>query len=187
MRVIKVGGSLFNLPGLGSRITKWIDHQPPTFNLLIAGGGKLVEDVRSKRDQNLFDESSVHWQCIDLMTATSKSLAEVLPGIQLLDSLLESDHHATAIFSPASWLREIEPNLPGTRLRESWDVSSDSIAARVAIILSATELVLLKSADPPSENIEQLAKVGYVDQFLPRLTNELPRLRIVNLRRTSGK
>ncbi|TWU20057.1 hypothetical protein [Bythopirellula polymerisocia] len=188
IRVIKVGGSLFDLPDLGNRIRDWIDRQPTAYNLLVAGGGKLVEEVRAQHIQEPIDELTAHWRCIDLMTETARMLANVLPGIEILDSLPETElttRQCTAIFTPARWLRETEPQLPGTHLCASWDVTSDSLSARLAITCDADELVLLKSATPPSNDLQQLADAGYVDRFLAMLENELPLMRFINLKRTS--
>ncbi|MCA9240540.1 MAG: hypothetical protein KDA37_10085, partial [Planctomycetales bacterium] len=51
-----------------------------------------------------------------------------------------------------------------------WQVTSDSIAARVAEVLDA-ELVLLKAAPPPDgrrQDLDWLADAGYVDRWFPR-------------------
>ena len=39
LRVIKVGGSLFEYPSLAKALTRWFAQQPPMQNLLITGGG----------------------------------------------------------------------------------------------------------------------------------------------------
>jgi hypothetical protein len=57
---------------------------------------------------------------------------------------------------------------PGT-LPHSWAVTSDSIAARAAVVLGAERLVLLKSVDvPPETPWEQAAARGWVDVYFPR-------------------
>lgn len=188
-RVIKVGGSLLDLPDLGDRILDWIEHQPPAYSLLISGGGKLVAAIRNQHTSQPLDDQTSHWRCIDIMTETAKSLAEILPESDLVVSLPSPDYltaASTVIFSPATWLRESEPQLAGIRLRESWDVTSDSIAARVAICLTAAELVLLKSADAPSRDFVELAQCGYVDSMFPELAREIPLVRMVNLLNAEG-
>jgi aspartokinase-like uncharacterized kinase len=83
-------------------------------------------------------------------------------------------------------LRHGEPRLPGTRLPANWDVTSDSIAARLAVALRAEELVLLKSTLPDAHlEVEELSQSGLVDTMFPRLCGELPAVRIVNLRADS--
>jgi aspartokinase-like uncharacterized kinase len=87
-------------------------------------------------------------------------------------------------------LASAESELPGCRLPRSWQATSDSIAARVAEVLSA-DLVLLKSAGPPREIFPEgdrakvfanLAAAGYVDQHFPRAAAAVRAVEIVNLR-----
>jgi aspartokinase-like uncharacterized kinase len=96
------------------------------------------------------------------------------------------------ILAPQYFLRREEPHLPGRSLPSSWDVTSDSIAARLAIVTGADELVLLKSVPPPDSDLQppsslrQLAASGYVDRFFPELAAQVPRIRLVDLRGTAS-
>ncbi len=56
----------------------------------------------------------------------------------------------------------------------SWQMTSDSMAAIIASKLGTTQLILLKSI-PPQESggLEQLAKSGFVDDLFPRFAKEL--------------
>ena len=68
-------------------------------------------------------------------------------------------------------------------LPHSWDVTSDSIAARLAVLAGADELVLLKSGLPAgSLTLAQAAETGYVDRYFPVAAAGVPRVRCVNLR-----
>jgi aspartokinase-like uncharacterized kinase len=179
-RVVKVGGSLFDLFDLGFRVRSWLDAQPSARNILVAGGAWFIEQVRQ---QSYGDESSDHWTCIVIMDSTARLLRDALPGSELVQNVRPGRFSdLPLVFAPWKWMEEYEPTFPGTRLPESWDVTSDSIAARLAICTCADELVLLKSADPPSRDLQELADAGYVDKFLPKLAGELPPWRIVNLR-----
>ncbi len=182
-RVVKVGGSLFDMPDLGARIQAWIDSEPLAFNILIAGGGRLIDEIRILAT----DERTAHWLCIERLNDTARLLGNLIPSFPMSDSLTQLDQSKSigVILLPALWLREIEPKFPGTRLVETSDVTSDSIAARIAITQHASEMVLFKSADPPSANLHHLADAGFIDSFFPNLASELPPLRIINLRKTS--
>jgi hypothetical protein len=87
------------------------------------------------------------------------------------------------IFDVRQFMADEEPSVPGTRLHASWDVTSDSIAARVAEVRGAAELVLLKSTlRSDLSSLTEWANAGLVDAFFPQAAVKLPRVRLVNLR-----
>jgi len=189
VRVVKVGGSLFDLPDFPDRLRAWLARQSAAHQVLVAGGGGLVDQVRRWHAVEPLDEVAAHWMCIDLLTVTAHLLLARLPEFQLIedDRLLcqRVGEPGATLFGPAAWLRSAEPGLPGDGLPASWDVTSDAIAGRLAIALGAQELVLLKSALPEPTvgcELDGLAAVGYLDPFLATLGAELPSLRLVNLR-----
>jgi hypothetical protein len=75
---------------------------------------------------------------------------------------------------------------PHTALPHSWSVTSDSIAARVAVASAADQLILLKSVTiPPDMDWEEAGERGFVDEWFARtIRPALPRLKVsaVNLR-----
>lgn len=93
-----------------------------------------------------------------------------------------------SILDPWHFLREVEPRCAVTPLPQSWDATSDSIAAQVAVVWRAAELVLLKSALPPastspaSTSLADASTVGYVDGHFPIAAKSIPTIRCVNLR-----
>jgi aspartokinase-like uncharacterized kinase len=67
-------------------------------------------------------------------------------------------------------------------LPESWETTSDSIAARLADHLHAS-LVLLKSASPGAvRDREELSRAGFLDPIFPRVSRRLERVTVVNLK-----
>ena len=78
------------------------------------------------------------------------------------------------------WTRCRPQALPSCRTR--WQVTSDSIAAHVALRLGAAELVLLKSILPVGRfQHRTTGRLGFVDAHFPTAVGALP-VRIVNLR-----
>ena len=64
-------------------------------------------------------------------------------------------------------------------------MTSDAIAARVAVVLAAIELVLLKSAPmPPGVDRREAARLGLVDPAFPEVSGPLDRVTYVNYRAT---
>lgn len=190
--VAKIGGSLLSSEQLPQRLAQWLTDETAAHGLthyvLVVGGGALVEVVRRLDAQHDLDEAAAHWICIELMDVTARLVAAMLPEVPLEDDFQSlqqrcADPGAT-ILRPSRFLRQLEPHQPGTRLPADWSVTSDSIAARLAIVLEAAELVLVKSSLPLaaiSSDVTQLAAAGYVDAFLPNLLPDLPSVRVAVL------
>ena len=65
----------------------------------------------------------------------------------------------------------------------SWDTTSDSIAARIALHLAADRLILLKSAQLPAGTVRhEAARLGLVDPIFPTAARSLVLVEYVNLR-----
>lgn len=185
-RVVKVGGSLFDLPDLADRLRRFLQDDADVCNLVVAGGGRLVDEVRRLDAIAPLDVRCAHWLCIDLMSVTARLLAERLATdvVPAEVALVSASYQPTAtVVDVARWLREVEPTVSGAKLTTGWEVTSDSIAARLAAAAVADELVLLKSALPTDENdLDSLARMGYVDTAFPTFAAELPTVRFVDLR-----
>jgi aspartokinase-like uncharacterized kinase len=188
LSVVKIGGSLFARADLADRLRGWLARQPPSPKILIAGGGSLVEAIRERDRTAPLDATTAHWLCIDQMSVMARILSDLLPEIPLatdVESLRRPNDAPPGArimaFDSARFLRELEPFAPGTTLPASWDVTSDSIAARLAVVLAADRLVLAKSVAPPAAELASVAEFGYVDRFLPRLVGELPPVVAVDL------
>jgi aspartokinase-like uncharacterized kinase len=188
IRVVKVGGSLFDLAELPEKLRRWLAAQPRGHNVLVAGGGALVEQIRMWNKESAIDETAAHWMCVDLLTVTAHLLHAWLPEVPLVedDRLLcqRVGEEGVTIFGPAPWMRHSEPGLPGCWLPTDWETTSDSIAGRLAVALRADEFVLLKSELPRTRSREQssLAAAGYIDTILAQMSHELPPTRLVNFR-----
>ena len=187
IRVVKVGGSLFDLADLSKRLHAWLAAQPAAHHILIAGGGALVDRVRQWDRLAPISVEAAHWMCVDLMTVTAHMLHDRLREMPLVedDRLLcqRLGERGCTIFGPADWMRHSEPYLPGKTLLRRWDVTSDSIAARLAVVLSADELVLLKSARPSAcSDVNQLAEAGYVDAMFPSWIEHISTVLICDFR-----
>lgn len=188
LRIVKVGGSLLDWPLLKDRLAAWLARQPAACNVLIAGGGDVTDAIRRAQAIHRFDDEAAHWTCVRALSVTAQMLAAMLPESKLIGSLAELDTSVRSgasilVFDPASFLRHDEPQAPGMILPHDWTATTDSIAARLAALTLATELVLLKSADPPhGASLADLAAVGFVDQHFPIAAAELTWVRLVNLR-----
>jgi aspartokinase-like uncharacterized kinase len=188
LRVVKVGGSLLGWPPLPKALRDWLDRQSPAVNVLICGGGQIVDVIRKAAADFSLDEEAAHWLCIDALFVNARLLHEILSETAFSDRFDDFDFTAVeknrvVIFDPREFLRQREAERPGCVLPHTWGATSDSIAARVAEVLQADELVLLKSATAPANaTVADLAACGYVDSHFPRAARDLAQVQMVNLR-----
>jgi aspartokinase-like uncharacterized kinase len=154
--------------------------------VFLPGGGPLADAVRTWDERFNLGQESSHWLCADLLDTTANLLLHLLPGQKKTCDHWRQLRPAAAtciiVFRPAHFLRVDEPGLPGDKLPCSWDVTSDSIAARLAKVCGAEELVLLKSGSPPEHATLSDLAGGYVDAHFPRAAAAIPRVTFVNLR-----
>lgn len=183
-RIVKLGGSLLDLTDLADRVRRWLATQTSRPNVFVVGGGAWANAVRSSDRLHKLDELAAHWLCVRAMTITAE-LAATLLDWPIVNDLSNLMHEAPSccVFDGYPFLKEVEPTLPGERLPHGWHVTSDSIAARVAEILSAHELVLLKSTLPPGPlDLATAAAQDLVDPWFPKAARSLAHIRAVNLR-----
>lgn len=175
MRVVKVGGSLFDLPDLATRLQTWLETNNDQRNLLLAGGGKFVDCVREAQTVHQFDDVAAHWISIETMSSTSRLLHALLPDSMLTDNLETaiSGDWPVVVWQPLAWLAGRE-DLP-----QGWGFTSDSIAACLAVETQAAELVLLKSCDSDD------AGDDFVDQGFEQIASAVPSCKFVNFREWS--
>ncbi len=182
-RVIKLGGSLLDWPELPAAFASWLAMQPPAANVVVVGGGTIVESLRTlDRAISLGDEAA-HWLAIHAMSLTAALAADLLQAgalVKSIDALRQSDGGLPQVFDVEQFMRA--DAAAADPLPCNWEVTSDSIAARVAVRLAAKELVLLKSTLPEDGSTrQQLALNGYLDRYFPLAAAGLT-ARVVNLR-----
>ena len=83
IRVIKLGGSLLDWPGLAAAFRKWRALQTPMCDLVVVGGGELVESIRRFDVAHGLCEQEAHWLAIDAMSVSARLVAALLPEAKL--------------------------------------------------------------------------------------------------------
>ncbi len=183
LRVIKLGGSLLDWTELVPSFRRWLSQQPEAVNIVVVGGGPLVEALRKLDRRHQFPSETVHWLAIRLMDLGAQLVAELLDDAVLvrdLDQLQMVDVSQLQILQVLRCIGREQATCGA--LPVGWHITSDSIAACVANKLGAVELVLLKSALPSvAAAREACAASGYVDAYFPRAAGSLA-VRCVNLR-----
>jgi aspartokinase-like uncharacterized kinase len=162
--VVKLGGSLAS----GPLLAQWLD-------VLAAGGGRLVvvpgggpfaDEVRNMQQRWSFDDATAHRLALLAMEQYGLMLAGLRASLCPADSrqciLKLLGEGATPVWLPSRMA------LGRTDIPESWDVTSDSLAAWLAGQLAADCLVLVKSvAVEEGRTAGDLVRLGVVDPALP--------------------
>ena len=190
LHVVKVGGSLLEWENLERALQRWLASQSPARVVFVVGGGAPVDELRRYDQLHDLDAGDVHWAAVKIMSATAKVVASMLPGCPVVTRLKDipstSWPESTVVLDPYPFLRLDEPACPGTKLAENWDVTSDSIAARLAEVSGAARLWLLKSSLPPGGlDWQAAADIGFIDPEFPSRAARLPCVLCVNLREAS--
>lgn len=129
--------------------------------VLVPGGGVFADRVRTAQQQWGFDDKVAHAAAILAMQQMGLCFSQINRAFKVVGSLSALQHIRSSqavIWSPAS------KQLRDARIKASWNVSSDSLAAWLANRLVATDLVLVKSAViRPPMTIKALQKAGVLD------------------------
>lgn len=184
--VVKVGGSLLTWPDLPARLERWLDAEGDARLVLIAGGGPAADFVRGLDAAHRLGDEQAHRLALHALDFTAEALARLVPGSRVVRRLAELptawDAGLRPVLAPRLHLEEVDESRTD-RLAYSWEVTSDSIAARVAVDLRATRLVLLKSTTIAGAATRlDAARAGLVDPCFPSASEALDRVELVDLR-----
>ena len=180
-RVVKLGGSLLECADLVERWSAWVAKQPQMQTLLVVGGGGLVDAVGELQQLHpQITDKDAHWLSIRAMQLNAELIVGLLPDAEYVADTADFANRprAAGLFVIDPWSFMQADARSETPLAETWEVSSDSIAARLAVGVGAEELVLLKSALPA--DVRHLG--DFVDVAFAETSRGLQSIRFVNLR-----
>jgi aspartokinase-like uncharacterized kinase len=187
--IVKVGGSLYDLPDLAEHLRRWLDGHAGMRPLLVPGGGATADVVRSFHRTHGLGEEACHWLALRALSLNAYFLADLVgraavveqwdacPSVWADGRLPVLDLHAFAL----------QDEHHGGRLPHCWAVTSDALAARVAVVAGARDLVLLKSISIPADiSWEEAGRRGFVDAAFAGVLRTAAQLevRAVNFRAT---
>jgi len=181
--ILKVGGSLFDLPELSQQLQSIMETQAGSV-LLVGGGGELAEEIRRLDRIHHWPAIVSHRLAMQTLSVSALFLSELVqrPVVRSPQEFQNTVNATRGAVADLSCWPSIESLPPG------WDLTSDSLAAWLASELTATRLLLLKSADPPGTrtSLQQLADTQLVDPLFPQYAARLPRIDWINLRDATG-
>jgi len=162
--VVKVGGSLLGSRRLLSVLETLAEARRPV--VVVPGGGPFADAVRDAQSLMGFGDALAHRLALDAMGHVAEILADRHPGLAVARDRGEIAALAGAGRVPVWDPRELRAGRP--EIPETWDVTSDSLAAWLAAWLGADRLILVKSAQAaPGASLRALSAAGLVDAAFP--------------------
>jgi aspartokinase-like uncharacterized kinase len=169
--VLKVGGSLLVRPDWPALLASLIATRGSEACCLVVGGGAVVDGLRALDLALPQSQPLMHDLAIDAMRLTARLVAATM-SISLAAE--PPDTAGVVVLDAPAWLAV------GSRaatLPVGWQVTSDSIAARVAVEHGGS-LLLAKSVPPPpcpddADLLSAVARADWVDEYFPAAAGPL--------------
>ncbi|MCW4030337.1 MAG: delta 1-pyrroline-5-carboxylate synthetase [Candidatus Bathyarchaeota archaeon] len=144
--VIKIGGSLMHNPPALRKLCETLSDSAKKHQMLVVpGGGEFADAVRSADRRFSLSNAAAHRMAILGMDQYGLLLADLTPNSAAINTLDEIktvlDEGKLPIFLPSQLMLTDDP------LENSWAVTSDAIAAYLAVCFGAQRLLLLKDVD----------------------------------------
>ena len=163
MIIIKLGGSLSCSDMLINCLNMLEKNYMNKGAVIVPGGGAFADQVRLAQQHWQFDDTTAHRMAVLAMQQMALLFKGLKPDFVIADSIAAIKNHLNrqriVIWSPDI----IE--LDNAGIPASWDITSDSLAAWLAKTLSATELILIKSAAiDASLGLQQLTEQHIIDK-----------------------
>lgn len=180
MIIIKLGGSLSRSDTLVSCLNAVEKNCQGRAVVIVPGGGAFADQVRLAQQHWQFDDHTAHHMALLAMRQMALMFKGLKPDFAIADTVAAIQgrlkQQKTVIWSPDI----IE--LDNAGIEASWDITSDSLAAWLAKTLSATELILIKSAAiDASLSLHQLAEQNIVDKaFCDFIAQAAFKIQIIN-------
>lgn len=151
--IVKVGGGLLDEPGALERVAgALVQVARRRAMVVIPGGGPFAEAVRVFEHEHGLTPAAAHWMAILGMDQYAHALADRIPMSRVVEDrpsvLTAIADGAIPVMAPYRWLRATD------ELPRSWAVTSDSLAAYLAMLLGARELVLVKARQGGEELVD---------------------------------
>jgi len=169
LAIVKLGGSHATGPYLKDWLTA-IAAEAGSI-AIVPGGGPFADAVRSAQASIGYDDRAAHAMALMAMAQFGCALQSLNPALRPAASrsaiLRALKDGKVPVWSPEQMAR-------AAGLPETWDVTSDSLAAWLAGALGAGRLLLVKHGRFETETVDvrDLVERGVVDPLFPRYLKE---------------
>ncbi len=165
LAIVKLGGS----HATGPHIKDWLTAIAAEAGsiAIVPGGGPFADAVRATQAGIGYDDRAAHAMALMAMAQFGAALTSLNPALRLTASRAAIrralKERKVPVWSPEAMAR-------AAALPETWDLTSDSLAAWLAGALGAGRLVLVKHGgfDAPAIGADDLVAWGVVDPLFPR-------------------
>jgi len=162
--VVKLGGSF----AFSSRLRNWIEALAACAGrvVIVPGGGPFADAVRSAQPRMGFDDSAAHHMAVLAMEQYGRALASLNKVLSPADSA-DAIHRDLAERRVPVWMPS-QMVLRASDIAQSWEVTSDGLAAWLVPRIGADRLFLIKHVEVHSarSRCEDLVATGVVDKAL---------------------
>ncbi|ODN71350.1 hypothetical protein [Methylobrevis pamukkalensis] len=159
LAVVKIGGSVFERRADLDRLVGALAGRSV---ILLAGGGRLADAVRVAQTDLGFSDALAHRLAIDAMARSAEILENLYPDCRAVSAAEAALRMIRRGLTPV-W-GGLGCFLDRPEIAAGWSVTSDSLGAVLARDVAATDLILVKSAEPPAgADFAALGRAGYVD------------------------
>ncbi len=180
--VVKLGGSLLDLPDLAQRL----DGLRPEWGLrplVVVGGGAAADLVREWDQLHGLGEERAHWLALDTLVLTARLVESLWPPARvsrMRDYERDWEQEQVPLVQAREWFEAaLHQGIPAPQY--TWETTTDTIAAWIASLTQAESLWLLKSVPCP-HSLTLATRLNMVDPQLAAWTSHAVSIRWVNLR-----
>lgn len=167
--IVKLGGS----HATGPHLKDWLAAiaAEPGSIVIVPGGGPFADAVRTAQATMGYDDRAAHAMALMAMAQFGSALESLNPALRLAASrsaiLRTLKDGKVPVWSP-------EPMARAAALPETWNLTSDSLAAWLAGALDANRLVLVKHGrfEGVAIDAHDLVARGVVDPLFPLYLKE---------------
>jgi aspartokinase-like uncharacterized kinase len=169
LTVVKLGGSHASGPHIRDWLAAIAAEERKV--VIVPGGGPFADAVRSVQAAMGFDDSAAHAMAQMAMAQFGRALQSLNPALRLAATRSAISRAfrdgKVPVWSPYAMVSAA--SLPAT-----WELTSDSLAAWLAGVLGAGDLVLVKHGrfGAASVDVHDLVEHGVVDPLFPRFLRE---------------